>query len=430
MKGTEAIQMRRDRTVLIADAKAILDKVQAEERKTMTTDEEKRFDKLHAEAERLLASAERIELHETRERQAAERWLANKRGGTGTEPETAEDTGDGLVLSRGESAATRLRTLGLGDESYQGLTLGNFLRSIVLGPRTDTEKRALSEGTDSAGGFTVPTQLLGESIDKLRAATTVFKAGARTVLLNTDKTSIARLATDPTATWKVENAQLSDNSPTFERIVFDAQSLMSIVLLSREVLEDSVNIERMLAQGFAGAFAVKLDAAALLGSGTPPEPQGIFGASGIGSVSMGAAGATLAATSGYAKIVDLMQALADANAAPPTALIMAPRTQAQIAKLADTTTQPLNPPAMVAAIPQMVTTTIPVNQVVGGSGAVCSSIIAGDFSQLYVGIRTQMRIEVLKERYADYLQYGLLCYMRADVQLAHPASFAKLIGII
>ena len=41
-----------------------------------------------------------------------------------------------------------------------------------------------------------------------------------------------------------------------------------------------------------------------------------------------------------------------------------------------------------------------------------------------------MRIEVLRERYADNLQYGFLAYLRADVAVTHAASFGKLIGII
>jgi HK97 family phage major capsid protein len=109
---------------------------------------------------------------------------------------------------------------------------------------------------------------------------------------------------------------------------------------------------------------------------------------------------------------------------------MAPRTQAQIAKLVDTTNQPLAAPAMVGAIPQYVTTAVPVTQTQGTSGAVASCIVGGNFPELFVGMRTAMRVFVLRERYADNGQIGLLGWMRADVQLAHAASFAKLIGIL
>ena len=45
-------------------------------------------------------------------------------------------------------------------------------------------------------------------------------------------------------------------------------------------------------------------------------------------------------------------------------------------------------------------------------------------------LRDQVSISILKERYADYGQVGFLVWMRADVQLAHKASFCALRGIV
>ena len=47
-----------------------------------------------------------------------------------------------------------------------------------------------------------------------------------------------------------------------------------------------------------------------------------------------------------------------------------------------------------------------------------------------IGIRNRLRIEVLKERYADnFPNSAFVAHMRADVQLALPKSFGRLIGI-
>jgi HK97 family phage major capsid protein len=47
-----------------------------------------------------------------------------------------------------------------------------------------------------------------------------------------------------------------------------------------------------------------------------------------------------------------------------------------------------------------------------------------------VGIRTQLNIQFLRERYlADNLQYAFLAYLRADVQLAQPAAFVVDTGV-
>ena len=62
---------------------------------------------------------------------------------------------------------------------YPDVTIGGFVRSMITGPRNDSEKRALSEGTLSAGGYTVPTPLAREFIDMLRARTVCINAGAQ-----------------------------------------------------------------------------------------------------------------------------------------------------------------------------------------------------------------------------------------------------------
>jgi HK97 family phage major capsid protein len=52
--------------------------------------------------------------------------------------------------------------------------------------------------------------------------------------------------------------------------------------------------------------------------------------------------------------------------------------------------------------------------------------ILGDFSKLVIGIRTSLRIEVLRELFAENMQYGFLCHLRADIGVEHPESFCKI----
>ncbi|MCU7838656.1 MAG: phage major capsid protein [Candidatus Thiodiazotropha sp. (ex Troendleina suluensis)] len=65
-----------------------------------------------------------------------------------------------------------------------------------------------------------------------------------------------------------------------------------------------------------------------------------------------------------------------------------------------------------------------------GTATNASSIIVGDFTQLWIGIRQQLRIEILKEKYMDNLQMGFIAHLRADVALAHPQSFCRVEGVI
>jgi HK97 family phage major capsid protein len=54
----------------------------------------------------------------------------------------------------------------------------------------------------------------------------------------------------------------------------------------------------------------------------------------------------------------------------------------------------------------------------------------GYFPDLFVGVRTSLHIQVLQEKYADNNQVGFLATLRADIAVAHAASFANIIGIL
>lgn len=113
-------------------------------------------------------------------------------GITWTSADVAKE--DEFALRSDQKMTTWARARGAGD--YADLSLGRYLRSMAIGAKNDTERRALSEGTDSAGGFTVPTILSSQLIDALRAASVVQRAGAQTVPLTSDSQSIAKVASD------------------------------------------------------------------------------------------------------------------------------------------------------------------------------------------------------------------------------------------
>jgi HK97 family phage major capsid protein len=308
-----------------------------------------------------------------------------------------------------------------------GVSLGGILRGMVgAGPVAPEIRNALSVGTDSAGGYTVPTSLMGQIIDTLRAKSVCNAAGCQTVVLDSQTTNVARLASDPTASWRAEAGAVAESDPTFENVSFNAKSLAVLVKVSIELLQDSVNVEDALMNAFAMALANTLDLAALYGTGTSNQPTGVVHTPGVGSVSMGDNGAAL---SSYNPLIDAWYELAVDNANGPTAAVMAPRTLAALSKLSDGQGQPLMRPSLVANLPLLSTTNMPIDETQGTSDN-ASSIILGDFSQLWVGIRQQLRIEVLNQLYAENLQVGFIAHLRADVALAHPQSFCRISGVI
>ena len=71
---------------------------------------------------------------------------------------------------------------------------------------------------------------------------------------------------------------------------------------------------------------------------------------------------------------------------------------------------------------------MPVNLTVGTSTD-CSEVYTGQWDQCWIGVRTDLRILPLRERFIDSGQYGFLAWLRADVQLAQPAAFVVDTGV-
>lgn len=420
-------QLLEKRAALHAQNKALLEKAKKEGRDRLNAEETAEWDRREKDIGELteqIAHADRLETLELREN-----VLSMSRGviagrADSRVPEAADP--DTCAIAPSESYRSHLERRGLLQAETPRVGFGQYVRAMVLGPQNDAERRALSEGTDSAGGYTVPDILSADLIDRLRKRATLMRAGATTINLTSDKQFIARIATDAVPAWRAENAAVAESDPTFDRVEFTARALAVLIKVSRELLEDSVNINEAISKVFTGSMALELDRVGLVGSGTPPEPRGIANTSGVGSHSMGTNGAALTS---YDPILEVRKILQDANANDMTAAIMAPRTDRTIAGLKDTTNQPLRRPPAIETVPFLATTQIGITDTQGTANN-ASRIITGDFPECLVGIRNTMRIEVLKERYADFLQYGFLCWLRADVQLAHAASFAQVIGII
>ena len=109
-------------------------------------------------------------------------------------------------------------------------------------------------------------------------------------------------------------------------------------------------------------------------------------------------------------------------------MVAAPRTARTINGLVDSTGQPLQQPPRLAGIPMLTTTSVPVTET-QGTASNTSSILMGDWSSVVVGMRTQLQVSVLQERFADNGQVGFVLWLRADVALARPAAMARIVGI-
>lgn len=330
------------------------------------------------------------------------------------------------IVRKSDSFAIATATDAFDPEDYHGLTTGDMLRALIHGASNPNERRALSEGLDTAGGYTVPHVLSAQMIDLMAKQARVMEAGAGIIPLTSDRNSFAKQTADPTPSWRGENQLIAESDPTFTQVTFAPKTLAVMVRVSQELLDDSVNIGAALQKSLARAMALELDRVALLGTGAANEPLGVVNLPNINTVSMGNNGA---AVTDYTNILDAILAMHEDNAGDPTAAIMAPRTLRAYNGLEDTTGQPLMRPKSIENLPFLATTQLPITETQGSANN-ASSVVLGNFNELVIGMRNNLHIEVLKERFREYYQVGFLAAMRVDVQAWHDESFAKIVGII
>jgi HK97 family phage major capsid protein len=410
-----------------------------DERRDPTADEVERTDRLLGRMDALADQIE-AELDKKQERLTPFYLMGGREGmGERSDYEVEDRIIPAEMSFRQYAVANRDRFGRMADPQFDNIKLGQFIRALISGPKNEAERRALTEGSDSAGGHTVPVITLANFIDALAARTVVFRSGARRVMLETDESKIARMASDPVAGWRSEGSTVCASDPTFEAVTFKPKSLAVLFKASRELWDDSLNIEAMVERAVGRSFAVQLDKGALVGSGSSVnQPLGLFGSTAVPSVSLDTTGGNGGAITSFNPFLDALEVLQGNNIDVPVSRLraaMAPRTYRSVVGLRSTggDGQPPQPPPAIRSLIEgglEVTTSIPTNQAAGGSTeADASAIFMGDYSSMLIGVRSDLRLEILKERYADRLQFGILGYARYDVQHEHPESFVKITDV-
>lgn len=328
-----------------------------------------------------------------------------------------------LGVRSDESVTEWARANGHIGERHSDVNFGRYLRGVVSGEWQGAEaERALSEGTFSAGGALVPTPLATVLIDAARNQAVVTKIGATVFPMTSQTLRVPRLVSEAAPIPRAENAAVAVGDLAFDQVVFTARSIDRIILLSRELFEDSdPSAAAIIEASFAAQFALELDRIALFGSGTAPESRGLVNTPGITAITHGANGAGLS----YDFLIDAATAVRENNF-EPNFHILAPKTRGALAKQKNTQGDYLTPPP--GLLPIYDTKNVATG-VTTGTSTDTTSIITGAGQLLGIGIRTSFSIRVLQERYADTQQVGILANMRFDVQALQPKAFAVDTGI-
>jgi HK97 family phage major capsid protein len=306
------------------------------------------------------------------------------------------------------------------------VNLAEFLRGVSSMKTTPATHKALSVGTSSAGGYTVPNLLQSSILQALVPASSLLSAGAGLIPLEAGTTTtFAAVNSIPTAAWRAEAGTIAESDPTFRAVVATPRSLSFMFKISRELLADGKDVEAALRLAMAQSFAKELDRAGLRGSGTAPEPKGILNTAGIQAVGNGTNGAVIA---GYANLFSAVQAILSVDAPMPTAAIMHPRSLVKLGALLDTTNQPVAVPPMLQPMKLLATSQIPINLTVGASTD-CSEIYCGDFTRMGFAMRENVSIQLADQLFAASGQVAFIGHVRADVVLMYPSAFSVITGV-
>lgn len=288
-------------------------------------------------------------------------------------------------------------------------------------------------GALAEGGFTIATQL-GSLVDRLRKKLVMQSMGVTLLGGLQGNLDIPKVAADDQAVEKAENATSAESSPTFSKISMSPRRLPVFAEVSRQLLlQTSVDVEAWLRSDLAFQIAQVMDSRAINGSGVN-QPTGILNAVGVGAVALGANGAAPT----YDMVVDLETAVANLDAdLGALGYVTNTKTRGKLKKTlvaANTAGNMVwdreNPSSPLNDYRVGISNLVPSNLVKGGSGAVCSAMIFGNYNDALMG--QWGGLEFLVNPYSKDTE-GLIrinCWTFYDFLLRRVESFAVVKDIL
>lgn len=439
-------ELLEQRGILDTELKALTAKFEA---KTLNETEEKRFDEVIAEIESLnskIVTAEKreqaIKDAEKRSLPTAPTFLINP-SKTDNEAQVKSEFRfttlindlsssrkiEGFYSEMHQEGQRNMKESGVNHSEVDGYVVPAF----IIG----NEKRDLSTATNDTGkaGYTIQTDLLAnEWIDNLKNSLVTTQMGMKFLSGLKGNVVIPKKTTNSGANWLTETGSITPADMVHDQPAMSPKRLGNAMNFSRQLLiQSSLDIERMVREDLVMSQALALQDAIIKGPSTGNGPLGILNTSGINSVTIGTNGGALT----WAKLVELETAIANANALGDNMWYLTNSKVRGAAKgiVRDSgsglflwgsgygqegTGFPLN------GYRAAVTNAVPSTNVKGSSGAVCSSLIFGNWSDFVVG--QWGGIVLTANPYALDLSAQIRVSMNAwyDTEVRHAESFAAI----
>ena len=295
----------------------------------------------------------------------------------------------------------------------------NAMRKKTMSPEV---MNALSEGTDSEGGYLVPDEFektLVEALDEEN----IFRQLAHVINTSSGDRKIPVVATKGTASWVDEEGTITDSDDTFSQVSIGAYKLGTLIKVSNELLNDSVfDLESYVSKEFARRIGAKEEDAFFNGDGSG-KPVGIFNATGGAEVGVTAASATAITAD---EIIDLFYSL-KAPYRKNAVWVLNDSTVKAVRKLKDKNDNYLWQPSLTAGTPDTILGRPVYTSAYVPAIAANNKVIAfGDFGFYWIADRQGRNFKKLSELYAATDQTGFVATQRVDGKLILPEAIKVL----
>lgn len=334
----------------------------------------------------------------------------------------------------------------------------NDVRAAKTGDRKAYERlldaKAMTEGTDSAGGYLVTPEISSELV-QLRIARAPMRSLFSAVAVNSDTLQIASQTGGLTAGWVAELATKPQADMTFGQFSTSVFTAAGLAVVSNQLLADAgrqstgpnIGIDSLIVRDLAKRLAIVEEVAFINGSGTG-QPLGLLGTGGVNTVS-------LTATDIPSLLDAIVDAILDVQTnflANPTHIVMHPRTWARILKARESTSPSTYligagstafgrrgndalpgggalPGSVVGELfgyPVVLTSNMPTNL---GTGTNESRVIVGDFSEGLILDRQGVTVDTSEHVFFTSNQTVFRAEMRVGFTAArYPKAFSVIQG--
>lgn len=396
-----AAMLIQRRQSVAAEMRALLDAVEARGADAdMTAEEAQKFDRLNADISALQARADALVKFDA-DAAAADKALADLRHGRNSGEE--------------RSISDQFRALYNGEMRHL---------DIATSQKSFDEARALSKGTATAGGNTVPTDFVNRLYEHLIETATLLRGGA-TVLNTTSGENIDMPVTTShgTAALVLEGGTIPQADPAFGKRTLGAYKYGDLILVPNELLTDTaVDLTGYLSRQAGRAVGNALGAHLVTGTGAS-QPAGISTSTTLGVT--GAAG--VAGAPNFDNIIDLVYSvIGPYRNSPNAAFLIKDTTAGALRKLKDSSGRYLWEPTVTAGVPdRMLGYPVLTDPYMPATAVNAKSVIFGDLSTYYVRLVNGVRFERSDDFKFDTDQVAFRCLMRGDGLLLDQSGAVK-----